>query len=283
MTHADSATNDDGEMGYAPAAGRGDPATAIHTTSTGLDVRRSAIAAGDRDIPAYAAWPEGSPDRPVVLVLSEAFGLHEHIADIARRFAHEGYFAVAPDLMVRQGDPQSFADVATLVEDLLLKIPDAQVMADLDATVAWAATQGADTSRVAVTGYCWGGRWTWLYAAHRRLAAAVAWYGILDGDGTFPDDPDRFPRHPIDVASADLKTPVLGLHGGRDEAIPVTTVQEMKRRLADGSPTAVASEIVLYPEAGHAFFADYRENYDPRAASDAWSRCLRWIGDRTRR
>lgn len=272
---------DDHDLGYASAAGPGGLTTTIHTTSDGLDGGRTAVAAGDRDIPAYAAWPAGAPDRPVVLVLSEAFGLHEHIADVVRRFAHEGYFAVAPDLMVRQGDPRSFDDVDALVAELLLKIPDAQVMRDLDATVAWAAAQGGDTSRLTVTGYCWGGRWTWLYAAHRPMAAAVAWYGIVDGAGMFPDDPELFPRHPLDLPPH-LATPVLGLYGAQDEAIPTATVEEMRRRLGEGTPDAAAAEIVLYPDAGHAFFADYREGYEPASAQDAWARCLAWIGDRTR-
>lgn len=272
-------TSDD-DLGYAPAAGRG-RAAAIRTTSAGLEAQRMSIPAGDREIPAYAAWPPGAPDRPVVLVLSEAFGLHEHIADLVRRFAHEGYFAVAPDLMVRQGDPRAFADVDALVENLLLKIPDAQVMDDLDATVAWATARGAQTARLAVTGYCWGGRWTWLYAAHRPMAAGVAWYGIVDGTGVFPDERALFPRHPLDLPP-ELRTPVLGLYGGQDEAIPTATVEEMRGRLGRGTAEAVASEIVIFPQAGHAFFADYRESYEPRAAREAWQRCLRWIGQRTR-
>lgn len=271
----------DDDLGYAPAAGAGGLATTIRTSSDGLDARRIAIAAGGEKIPGYAAWPAGSPGRPVVLVLSEAFGLHEHIADIVRRFAHEGYFAVAPDLMVRQGDPRTFDDVGELVGKLLLTIPDGQVMDDLDATVAWAASQGADVSRLAMTGFCWGGRWTWLYAAHRPLAAGVAWYGIVDGAGMFPDDPVLFPRHPLEIAT-DLETPVLGLYGAQDDAIPTETVEGMQRQLADGSPAAKTSEIVIFADAGHAFFADYRESYEPRSALDGWERCLRWIGDRTR-
>lgn len=276
----DMASDDDG-LGYAPAAGPGDLATTIRTNSDGLEAGPVELAAGDRDIPAYAAWPSGTTDRPVVLVLSEAFGLHEHIADVVRRFAHAGYFAVAPDLMVRQGDPRTFDDVGALVSDLLLRIPDEQVMDDLDATVAWASALGADTSRLAVSGFCWGGRWTWLYAAHRPMAAGVAWYGIVDGTGTFPDAPQRFPRHPLDLAPL-LQTPVLGLYGGQDDAIPTATVEELERRLADGTPDAVASELVLFPRAGHAFFADYRESYEARSAQEAWARCLGWIDDRTR-
>lgn len=272
----------DDELGYAPAAGGGELATTIHTASNGLHTVHTTIPAGDRSIPVYAAWPKGGAPRPVVLVLSEAFGLHEHIADIARRFAHEGYFAVAPDLMIRQGDPMRFDDVMELVRELLVKIPDGQVLRDLDACVAWAASNGGDTSKLAATGFCWGGRWTWLYAAHRPLDAAVAWYGIVDGEASplFPEDPALFPRHPLELG-ADLKTPVLGLYGGKDEAIPLATIEAMQDELRKGSAEARASEIAVFPDAGHAFFADYRESYMPDVSQEAWERCLRWIADRT--
>lgn len=268
-------TNDDG-LGYSPATGSEPAATTIHTPDDGLEARLVEVDAGDRMIRAYFAAPERAVDAPLLLILSEAFGLHEHIADVACRFAHQGYFAIAPDLMVRQGDPLSYDDIGTLVSDLLLKIPDVQVMSDLDATVAWARRNGASSERLAATGFCWGGRWTWLYAAHRPMDAAVVWYGIVDGSGTFPTDPAMFPRHPVDLAD-DLKAPVLGLYDGEDEAIPLGTIQAMERRLTKGDSEARASRIHVYPETGHAFFADYRESYIADVATNAWTRCLAWL------
>jgi carboxymethylenebutenolidase len=264
-------------LDFAPATGPTQAATTIHTASSGLDTRLVEIDAGDRTIRAYAARPADASDPPLLLVLSEAFGLHEHIADVARRFARQGYFAVAPDLMARQGNPMAYADIGVLVSELLLNIPDAQVMSDLDATVAWARAHGADPDRVLATGFCWGGRWTWLYAAHRSLEAAVAWYGIVDGDSMFPSDPALFPSHPLDIVG-NLKAPVLGLYGGRDEAIPLDTIRAMQGGLTSGSEAARASLIHVYPDAGHAFFADYRDSYRIDLADDAWRRCLEWLG-----
>ncbi len=265
-------------LGYARAAGPVQAASAVQTSAQGLDARRAMLPAGDRDIPAYVARPEAAERPPVMLVLSEAFGLHEHIADIARRFAHAGFLAVAPDLMVRQGNPAAFADVPTLVADLLLRIPDARVMGDLDACVAWAADQGGDTDRLSAAGFCWGGRWTWLFAAHRPFCAAVAWYGVLDGSAhsLFPKGDPNFPAHPSEL-TGDMRTPTLGLYGGADESIPVATVEAMRRRLATGSPAARASEIVVYEGAPHAFFADYRSSYAPGPALDGWARSLAWV------
>jgi carboxymethylenebutenolidase len=267
-------------LDYAPAAGSIHASSTIHTSSEGLDARLVEIDSGDRTIQAYAARPADRIGAPLMLVLSEAFGLHEHVADIVRRFAKLGYFAVAPDLMVRQGDPMAHADIAVLVGDLLLKIPDAQVMSDLDATVDWARAADASLDHLFATGFCWGGRWTWLYAAHRRLDAAVAWYGIVDGRDMFPDDGVLFPRHPLDLKD-DLKAPVLGLYGGRDEAIPLATIHAMEARLADGSPAARSSRIHVYPDAGHAFFADYRDSYRADLADDAWRRCTEWLSGHT--
>lgn len=269
---------DDHPDDHPPAAGPGPAPTTLRTPAQGLVHGAVSIASGPDRIPAYFARPDGPTDRPIVLVLSEAFGLHEHIRDIARRFAHLGYFAVAPDLMVRQGDPAGFTDVGALVQELLLKIPDAQVLADLDASLAWAVSQGGRPDQVVATGFCWGGRWTWLFAAQRRLQAAVAWYGFVDGaaSGVFPIDAARFPAHPIDLART-LQTPVLGLHGGHDEAIAVATVHRMEAELALGGEPARASSLVVYPTAQHAFFADYRDTYDPVAAPDGWRRCLAWF------
>jgi len=209
---------------------------------------------------------------PVVLVVSEIFGVHEHIADVARRFAKAGYFAIAPELFVRQGDAGSYGEIAKLIAEVVNKVPDAQVMADLDACVAWAKGQGADTGRTAVTGFCWGGRITWLYSAHNpAVKAGVAWYGRLVGAPSA-----LTPAHPVDLAGK-LNGPVLGLYGGQDTGIPLDTVEKMKAALAAGSPAAKKSEFVVYPDAPHAFHADYRPSYRKDAADDGWKRCLAWF------
>jgi dienelactone hydrolase len=194
-------------------------------------------------------------------VISEIFGVHEHIADVARRFAKAGYFAVAPELFVRQGDAASYGEIAKLVAEVISKVPDAQVMADLDATVAWAKGQGANTGRLGITGFCWGGRITWLYAAHNpAVKAGVAWYGRLVGQGN-----PLQPRHPVERVGQ-LHAPVLGLYGGQDGGIPMSTVAQMQNALADGSAAAKASTFHVYPDAPHAFHADYRPSYRTASA-----------------
>jgi carboxymethylenebutenolidase len=223
-------------------------------------------------MPAYRAMPAGGEHLPIVLVVSEIFGVHEHIADVARRFARHGWMAIAPELFVRQGDAKAPSDIDTLFATIVSKVPDAQVMSDLDASVAWAASQGGDTARLGVTGFCWGGRQTWLYAAHNpAVRAGVAWYGRLTGATN-----ERQTAHPIERAAA-LQAPVLGLYGGADTGIPLDTVEAMRLALVAGSEAAKRSEIVVYPEAKHAFFADYRPSYDPAAAADGWQRCLGWL------
>jgi carboxymethylenebutenolidase len=230
------------------------------------------ITVGDFQLPAYRAAPLYKPNAPVVLVISEIFGVHAYIADVARRFARLGYFAIAPALFVRQGDAGSHNDITRLVAEVVSKVPDAQVMGDLDATVAWALAQGADTGRLGITGFCWGGRITWLYSAHNpAVKAGVAWYGRLVGQ------PNALqPRSPADVV-ADLHAPVLGLYGAQDTGIPLDTVEQMKTKLAQGSAAAQASTFVVYPQAGHAFHADYRPSYDRAAAEDGWERCVDWF------
>jgi carboxymethylenebutenolidase len=246
--------------------------TEIKTDSAGLLVGEVTIPVGDFKMPAYRAAPAGRSGAPVVLVVSEIFGVHEYIADVARRFAKAGYFAIAPELFVRQGDAQSYGEVSKLLAEVISKVPDTQVMGDLDASLAWAATQGADTSRVAVTGFCWGGRITWLYAAHNpKVKAGVAWYGRLVGDKTALQ-----PKHPVDVAGS-LGGPVLGLYGGKDDGIPLETVERKKAALAAGSPAAQRSKFVVYPDAPHAFHADYRPTYRKEAADDGWKRALAWF------
>ena len=252
-------------------------AQTIRTDSAGLNVGEVTIQVGDFKLPAYRAMPaagvgvDGPP--PVVLVVSEIFGVHEHIADVARRFARLGYLAIAPELFVRQGDAQSYGEVGKLVSEVIAKVPDAQVMADLDACVAWAAANGGDTRRLAVTGFCWGGRITWLYAAHNpALQAGVAWYGQLLGAPSALK-----PTNPIDRVGA-LKAPVLGLYGGEDSGIPVATVDQMKAALAaSANAAAKRSQFVVYPGAPHAFHADYRPSYRKDAAEDGWKRCVAWL------
>jgi len=246
--------------------------TMIKTDAAGLTVGEVDVPVGGFKMPAYYAAPAGKSQAPVVLVISEIFGVHEHIADVARRFAKRGYFAVAPDLFARHGDPQSYGEIAKLMAEVVSKVPDAQAMGDLDACVAWAGAQGAQATRVGVTGFCWGGRLTWLYAAHApAVKAGVAWYGRLVGNAT-----PLTPRHPVDVA-AELKAPVLGLYGAADTGIPLDTVERMKAALAVGSAGAKASRFEIYAEAPHAFHADYRPSYRKAAAEDGWRRCLEWF------
>jgi carboxymethylenebutenolidase len=246
--------------------------TVIKTDSSGLTAGEVTIPVGGFKMPAYRAAPAGKTNAPVVLVVSEIFGVHEHIADVARRFAKAGYCAVAPELFVRQGDAGSYGEISKLVAEVVSKVPDAQVMGDLDATVAWAKSQGADTSKLAVTGFCWGGRITWLYSAHSpAIKAGVAWYGRLVG----ASNPLQ-PTNPVELAGK-LNGPVLGLYGGADQGIPVDTVDKMKSALASGSAAAKKSEFMVYPEAPHGFHADYRPTYRKEPAEDGWKRCIAWF------
>jgi carboxymethylenebutenolidase len=246
--------------------------TAIKTPTDGLTAGEVSIDVKGFKMPAYRAMPAGKKNLPVVLVLSEIFGVHEHIADVANRFARAGYLAIAPELFVRQGDAQSYGEMAKLIAEVISKVPDAQVMGDLDATVAWAGANGGDLARVGITGFCWGGRQTWLYAAHsKHIKAGVAWYGRLVGDRT-----ELTPKNPIDIAGQ-LHGPVLGLYGGADTGIPLDSVEKMKAALATGNASSKASQFVVYPEAPHAFHADYRPSYRKEAAEDGWKRCLAWF------
>jgi carboxymethylenebutenolidase len=246
--------------------------TTIKTDSHGLVTGEVMIPVSEFKMPAYRAAPAGKANAPVVLVVSEIFGVHEHIADVARRFAQAGYFAVAPELFVRQGDAASYGEISKLILEVISRVPDTQVMSDLDATTAWAKAQGADAGKLAVTGFCWGGRITWLYSAHSpSVKAAVAWYGRLVGANNA-----LTPANPIDLTGK-LNAPVLGLYGAADTGIPMDTVEKMKAALATGSAAAKKSEFVVYPEAPHAFHADYRPSYRKEAAEDGWKRCLAWF------
>ncbi len=257
--------------GYAAAAAPVMAQTAIQTPVQGLAAGMVQIDAGGFQMPAYRAAPEGRSGLPVVLVVQEIFGVHAYIADVCRRLAHAGYLAIAPALYARQGDPAQYTEVARLLSELVAKVPDAQVLGDLDATVRWAGAHGGDLARVGITGFCWGGRITWLYAAHGPVKAGVAWYGRLAGEASA-----LAPRHPLDVA-ATLKAPVLGLYGEKDSGIPLDTVDKMKEALHKGSAAAQASEFVVYPDAPHAFHADYRPSFRKEAAEDGWKRALAWF------
>ncbi len=259
-------------VGYAAAAAPLMAQSAIKTPSDGLTVGEVMVNVNGFSMPAYRAAPAGKTGLPVVLVLSEIFGVHEYIADTARRFAKAGYLAIAPELFVRQGDALSYGEVAKLIAEVVSKVPDAQVMGDLDAAVKWAAANGGDASKIGVTGFCWGGRQTWLYAAHNpAVKAGVAWYGRLVGESTA-----LTPRHPVEIAGQ-LKAPVLGLYGAADTGIPLDTVDKMKSALAAGNAAAKASTFVVYPDAPHAFHADYRPTFRKEPAEDGWKQALAWF------
>jgi len=263
-------------VGYAAAALPIMAQTAIKTSSDGLDTGEGVFKVGDFSVPFFRAAPKGKKNLPVVLVIHEIFGVHEYIADTCRRLAHAGYMAIAPELFARQGDPTMYGNMAKLIAEVVSKVPDAQVMADLDGAVAWAGANGGNTAKVGITGFCWGGRITWLYAQHNpKLKAGVAWYGRLVGNSSA-----LMPKHPLDLA-AQTKAPVLGLYGGEDTGIPLTTVNQMKDALAEagkaGNKAAAQSEFVLYRDAPHAFHADYRPSYRADAAKDGFEQLLAWF------
>ncbi len=262
--------------GYAAAAGPLMAQTAIKTSSEGLRTGESSFELNGFKVPVFFAAPAGKTNLPVVLVIHEVFGVHEYIADTCRRFARAGYMAVAPELFARQGDPGEYGELAKLMTEIVNKTSDAQVMADLDGAVAWAAGQGGDVQKVAITGFCWGGRITWLYAQYStRVKAGVAWYGRLVGQPSATT-----PTHPVQQATL-LKAPVLGLYGGQDTGIPLDTVEQMKAALASagaaGNAAARASEFVVYTDMPHAFHADYRPTYRAGPAQDGFQRALAWF------
>jgi carboxymethylenebutenolidase len=248
-------------------------AQTIHTDSEGLEAGAIGVRASDGTlVPAYHAQPKGKTKLPVIIVIHEAFGVHEHIADVCRRFAKLGYLAIAPNLYTRQGDPSSYQSIQQLIDQVVSKVQDSQALSDIDATVAWAGQHGGDLNRLGITGFCWGGRIAWLYAEHNpRVKAAVAWYGRLTGDKTA-----NSPSNPIDNA-AELKVPVLGLYGRQDQSIPQDTIEAMKQAIANGPPSARGSQFVVYDDAGHAFFADYRPSYRKADAEDGWRRAIAWF------
>jgi carboxymethylenebutenolidase len=249
-------------------------ASALQTNADGLEAGEVKISTASGDIPGYRARPlQPKGKAPVILVVQEIFGVHEHIKDVCRRLAKLGFYAIAPELYARQGDVSKLTDIKE-IQKLVAQVPDAQVLSDLDAAVAFAKKDAhADTAKLSITGFCWGGRIVWLYAAQQKaLKAGVAWYGKITGDKDA-----LHPRFPTDIVS-ELKAPVLGLYGAKDQGIPVATVEQQAQALAaSANAAAKASSIHIYPEAGHAFFADYRPSYHQESAEDGWKRLLDWL------
>ncbi len=258
-------------VGYAATAMPIMAQTAIKTSSEGLKTGEVSFEVNGFKVPAFFAAPAGKSNLPVVLVVQEIFGVHEYIADTCRRFAKAGYLAIAPELYARQGDPTKYGEIAKLIAEVVNKVPDAQVMADLDGAVKWAGANGGDLNKVAITGFCWGGRITWLYAAQGPVKAGVAWYGRMVGTPN-----EMSPKNPIDLA-ATMRAPVLGLYGEKDGGIPLDTLEKMKAALATGTAASKAAQFVVYPDAPHAFHADYRPSYRKEAAEDGFKRCLEWF------
>jgi carboxymethylenebutenolidase len=254
--------------GYTLAAG---PvrAEAITTDTSGLQAGDAKVKVGAEEMPVYFARPAGNTKAPVIIVAMEIFGLHEYIKDVTRRLAKLGAFAVAPDYYFRKGtDLTKIAEIKDLLPIVNAK-PDAELLSDIDATVAWAGSQGGDTAKLGIVGFCRGGRTVWEYAAHSgSLKAGVAFYGtVVD-----PANP-LWPKSPMQLAP-EMKAPVLGLYGGADTGIPVTQVEQMKAALEQSKKTA---EFKIYPEAPHGFHADYRSSYRKDAAEDAWKQAQAWF------
>lgn len=263
-------------VGYAAATLPIVAQTTITTSADGLDTGQSIYDVAGFSVPVYHAAPAGKTNLPVVLVVHEIFGVHEYIADTCRRFAKAGYLAIAPELYARQGDASKYEEMSKLMSEVVSKVPDEQVIGDLDGAVKWAGENGGNLKKVGITGFCWGGRITWLYAEQsKNVKAAVAWYGRLVGTASA-----LTPTHPLDLA-AGLKAPVLGLYGGQDGGIPLTTINQMKDALAKagakGNAAAKGSEFVVYKDAPHAFHADYRPSYRKEAAEDGFARALAWF------
>ena len=250
-------------------------AAAIQTDFVGIKAGEQMIPVGSFQMPAYVSRPEKSKgELPVIIIVSEIFGVHEYIADVTRRFAKLGYLAIAPEFFVRAGDPNAFGTIAEILSNIVAKTPDAQVLNDLQAAVVWAGKNGGNLKKVGVTGFCWGGRITWLSATLPQVRAGVAWYGRVIGEKT-----EGNPRHPSEIAS-ELKAPVLGLYGGADEGISLGSLEKMREALARAAPhnpAAKASLIEIYPGTPHAFHADYRESYRPGPAQDGWEKCIAWF------
>ncbi|WP_313621054.1 dienelactone hydrolase family protein [Achromobacter sp.] len=258
--------------GFSLAAGPAVASTAISTDGKGLVAGKIDIPTSDGKIPAYRAAPEGKKNLPTLIVVQEIFGVHEYIQDVCRRLAHQGYLAIAPELYARQGDPSKYTEIPKLQAEVVSKVPDKQVQSDLDAAAAWAAAHGGNPDRLGILGFCWGGRQVWLYSAHNpKLKAGAAWYGQLAGE------PSELKPKPVLAIVDNLKAPILGAYGGKDAGISQADVDRMRIELAKGSPAAKASRIDIYPEAPHAFHADYRPSYRKSEAEQAWTRMLDWF------
>lgn len=244
-------------------------AQTITTDANGLTAGEVKIPVKGGEIPAYRAMPAAGRNFPVILVVQEIFGVHEHIKDLCRRFAKAGHLAIAPEMYARQGDVSKIADLNKIISDVVSKVPDEQVLSDLDAAAAWAGKNSGNVQKLSITGFCWGGRVVWLYAAHNsNVKAGAAWYGRLVGQPS-----PMTPKHPVDIAGQ-IKGAVLGLYGGEDQGIPLNTVEQMRAALkAANNP----SEIVVYPTAPHGFNADYRPSYRKADAEDAWKRLMDWF------
>lgn len=244
-------------------------AQAIHTDTEGLAAEEVQIPVSDGHLPGYFARPAQGTGFPTILVIEEIFGVNDYIRDVCRRFAKAGYLAVAPEIYARLGDLSKMTDMSAVVRDVIAKAPDAQIMSDLDSSAAWAAANHGDAARLGVNGFCRGGRDVWLYAAHNpHLKAAVSWYGILDGK-TSPIQPQTA----LGV-SGELLCPLLGLYGGQDANNPLPLVHEAEAKAKAAGKTV---EIVIYPDAPHAFHADYRPSYREADAKDGWTRALAWF------
>ncbi|HTR07102.1 MAG TPA: dienelactone hydrolase family protein [Paraburkholderia sp.] len=247
-------------------------AQTIHTDSEGLEAGEVGFQSNGTLIPAYRARPRGKTDLPVIIVIHEIFGVHEHIADVCRRFAKLGYLAIAPDFFEREGDASVYPTIQQINENIASKVPDAQVLGDIDAALVWAGQNGGDLKRVGINGFCWGGIYAWLYAEHNpQVKAAVSWYGRVAGAHTA-----NSPQNPLDLA-ANLQVPVLGLYGLQDNSIPQDTLAQMKAAIAQGPQGGRGSQFVVYDDAGHAFFADYRPSYRKADAQDGWKRAIAWF------
>ncbi len=241
----------------------------ITTNTDGITAGEVKVPVADGEMPAYRAFPNKGKNFPVVVVVQEIFGVHEHIKDLCRRLAKKGHYAIAPALFARQGDPAKIQDMQVLVRDIVSKVPDAQVMTDIDSTLAFADRNEGNGKKAAITGFCWGGRIVWLYAVHNpKIKAGAAWYGRMEGQSS-----PLQPNHPIDFASK-LKVPILGLYGGKDQGIPQSSIGKMREALKAGTSK---SNIILYASAQHGFNADYRPSYGKVDAEDAWARMLAWF------
>ncbi len=250
-------------------------ATAIETDFVGIKAGEQMIPVGSFQLPAYVSRPEKAKGAlPIVIVVSEIFGVHEYIADVTRRFAKLGYLAIAPEFFTRAGDPNTYGTTADIMNNIIAKTPDAQVLNDFQAALVWAGKNGGDVKKVGVTGFCWGGRITWLSATLPQVRAGVAWYGRLIGEKT-----ENSPRHPVDIA-ADLKAPVLGLYGAADAGISLESIEQMREALAKAAPknpAAKACRFEIYLDTPHAFHADYRASYREGPAKDGWEKCVAWF------